>query len=63
GQTQTGVFICYAPYEEPEIAVAVVIEKGSSGSAVTEIAKEILDYYFSFQSSTMVLEAENQLLK
>ncbi len=63
GQTNTGVFICYAPYEEPEIAVAVVIEKGSSGSAVTEIAKEILDYYFSFQSSTMVLEAENQLLK
>ena len=42
-----GVFVCYAPVNDPEIAITVVIEKGASGSAVMEIAKTILDYYFS----------------
>ena len=42
-----GVFVCYAPANDPEIAISVVIEKGSSGSAVMEIAKTVLDYYFT----------------
>lgn len=63
GVTNNGVFICYAPYDDPEIAVAVVIEKGGAGSAVAPVAKEILEYYFNFKNSTVSLEAENSLLK
>ena len=47
----TGVFVCYAPADAPEIAIAVVVENGGSGSALTDIAKDILDAYFSSRSS------------
>ena len=63
GQTNNGVFICYAPYEDPQVAVAVVVEKGSSGAATATIARNILDYYFSFQDSTVALESEGTLLR
>ena len=46
-QNANGVFVCFAPFDEPEIAVAVVIEKGNSGSAVASTAVEILNAYFS----------------
>ncbi|MCL1834842.1 MAG: penicillin-binding transpeptidase domain-containing protein [Oscillospiraceae bacterium] len=41
-----GVFVCYAPAENPEIAISVVVEKGGSGSAIMSIARNVLDYYF-----------------
>lgn len=62
-QTNNAVFICYAPYENPEIAVSVIIEKGSSGSSVAQVAKEILDYYFEFSRSSVAVESEGALLK
>lgn len=61
--TNNGVFICYAPYDNPEIAVAVVVEKGGSGSEIATIARDILDYYFAFKNSAVSIEAENSLLK
>ena len=39
-------FIGYAPYDKPEIAVAVVVEYGGSGDAAKEIAKAIFEAYF-----------------
>ncbi len=42
-----GVFVNYAPYEDPEIAVAVLLEHGESGaSGASPVAREIMDYYF-----------------
>ena len=61
--TNNGVFICYAPYDDPEIAIAVVVEKGGAGSAIASIAKDVLDYYFNFKNSSVTLETENSLLK
>ena len=46
-----GVFVAYAPHNNPEIAIAIVIEKGGSGSAVMDIARMIFDYYFSTGSA------------
>lgn len=40
------VFICYAPFEKPEVAVAVVIEHGVKGKYSMQVAKELLDSYF-----------------
>lgn len=62
-KTNNGIFICYAPYDDPEIAIAIVVERGGSGSACASIAKDILDAYFSAQSSYGTLESENELLK
>lgn len=44
--SNNGVFVCYAPAENPEIAIAVVIERGSSGKEIMTVARDILDYYF-----------------
>ena len=41
-----GVFASYAPYENPQIAIAVVIENAGSGSALAPIAREIYEKYF-----------------
>ncbi len=61
--TNNGVFICYAPYDDPQIAIAVVVEKGNAGSKIASIARDVLDYYFSFKNSSISLESENSLLK
>jgi penicillin-binding protein 2 len=45
-ESSNGVFICYAPIEDPEIAIAVVIEHGVWGSYTAPIAKDILSEYF-----------------
>ena len=41
------LFIAFAPVEEPEIALAVIVENGGSGSkTAAPIARELLDHYF-----------------
>ena len=39
-------FICYAPAEDPEIAVAVIIEKGYEGDRAAPVARAVLEEYF-----------------
>ena len=52
--TQTGsahgVFACYAPYEDPEIVVVIVLEHGAHGYSGAPAAKAILDQYFGIES-------------
>ncbi len=46
-----GLFVAYAPAENPEIAVAVVVEHGQSGGGVAApIAREIISHYFQNRS-------------
>lgn len=57
------MFIAFAPYEEPEIAIAIAVENGGHGSAVAPIAKQVFDAYF-FQSGNNYSESQiNALLK
>lgn len=39
-------FICYAPYDNPEVAISVVLEHGKSGRYSMQVAKDLLDTYF-----------------
>ena len=41
-----GTYICYAPANDPEIAVAVVIENGYHGYWGASVAKAVFDEYF-----------------
>lgn len=41
-----GLFVCYAPADNPEIAIALVVERGEWGSSTTIIAKKLLAAYF-----------------
>ncbi|MEP5765050.1 MAG: penicillin-binding protein 2 [Halieaceae bacterium] len=43
-----GLFVAFAPYEDPQIAVAVVVENGGGGSTVAApIAREVIERYLS----------------
>ena len=57
-----GVFVAYAPYEDPEIAVAIVVEKGGSGSLLANAAVDIINAWFS-RGSNSSTAGENTLLQ
>ena len=46
GQSDHGTFIAYAPADNPEVALAVVVENGTS-SASSWVARQVLDAYFA----------------
>jgi len=46
------LFACFAPYEHPEIAVAVIVEHAGGGGAVAApVARRIVDAYFHLKAS------------
>ena len=49
-KTVNSTFICFAPADDPEIAIAVIIEKGWQGYTAAPVAKEILQYYFGTET-------------
>ncbi|CDG34774.1 peptidoglycan glycosyltransferase [Acetivibrio thermocellus BC1] len=53
GQSSNGVFIAYAPADNPQVAVAVVIEHGVWGSEVAPVAKDILREYFGMNNDSL----------
>jgi len=62
GITNNGVFVCFAPYEDPEIVVSMVIEKGGSGAALAASAVKILNAYFAEDETGTAVTGENQLI-
>lgn len=51
GHSDNVTFIGYAPYDNPEIAVAVVLEYGSRGTYSMAVARDIFDAYFFGESA------------
>ncbi|MFH1312932.1 MAG: penicillin-binding protein 2 [Candidatus Eisenbacteria bacterium] len=52
-------FVCYAPFEEPEIVIFVMVENGGHGGAVAApIAGELLAYYFGVSEPDEVTSAQ-----
>lgn len=53
------LFLAYAPSENPEIAVSVIIEYGGMGSDIAgPVAREILDAYFTLKNNPPVKSLE-----
>ncbi|MCI2055693.1 MAG: penicillin-binding protein A [Oscillibacter sp.] len=61
-KVNNGVFVCFAPYDDPQVALAIVIEKGGSGSALASTAVNILNAYFTADQIGTAVLSENQLL-
>ena len=40
------IFVAFAPFDKPEIAIAVVLEHGNSGYSAGSIVRDIMDAYF-----------------
>ena len=47
-------FAAFAPYEEPEVAVIVMIENGGHGSYSAQVVKDILSEYFGMNANGVV---------
>ena len=56
------VFVCFAPYDDPQIAVAIAVEHGGSGSELGQIAAQIVTAYFSVQGEQCTIIPENTLV-
>ena len=46
GSSANAVFVCFAPYEDPQVAICLVAEKGASGQSLAGVAAGMLAEYF-----------------
>lgn len=46
-----GFLITYAPYEHPEIAIAIAIEGAPSGASTAPVARDVYKYYFESKTN------------
>jgi penicillin-binding protein 2 len=51
GESSHGLFVCYAPADDPEVAVAVVVEHGVWGAYTAPIARDVLMAYFQLDET------------
>jgi penicillin-binding protein 2 len=57
------LFVCYAPYESPEIAIATRIAYGYTSSYAAQITKEAIEYYFGLSDEDEINEGSAQELQ
>ena len=64
GQSDNAVFIAYAPFDDPQIAIAVVGEQAGHGSDIAPIVRDMLDAYFADDGGNVEnVDYENTILK
>lgn len=64
GHTEANaVMVVFAPYDDPEIAIATVVEQGGAGARIADIAAEIVEYYFSARDVMDAPAAEGVLVR
>ena len=52
GKVDHSVFVAFAPFDKPEIAISVVLEHGNSGYSAGTVVRAILDSYFYADSKS-----------
>jgi penicillin-binding protein 2 len=52
-ELDNGIWVAYAPFDAPEVAVSVVIEQGGQGGRVAPISRDLFDAYFRLTDSTV----------
>jgi len=57
-ESSNGLFVCYAPYDDPQIAIVVVVEHGVWGSWTAPIAKDIMMAYFKLNDTDEAVHAQ-----
>ncbi len=61
GGSDHGVFVCFAPMEDPQVAIAIFGEKTAHGSSMAPVAEPILKAYFEMVDASEVYTYENGL--
>ena len=52
-------FVLYAPADDPQIAISVYVEKGAQGGNLANVAKAIMNAYFSRTDDPVTDTPEN----
>ena len=60
--TANALFVAVAPLEDPQIAIAIVVEHGGHGNYVAPIAKNIISYYMQLDTTTEPPVPQNILI-
>lgn len=60
--TANALFVAVAPLDDPQIAIAIVVEHGGHGNYVAPIAKNIISYYMQLDSPTDTPVPQNTLI-
>ena len=63
GITNDGIFMCYGPFDNPEVAIAVVVERGGAGANTQFMARQVMDAYINIRSYSDTSEETMTLLK
>ena len=58
--SNNAVFIAYAPFDDPQIAVSVVLEHGVRGANAANVARDIFDCYFGNTGALAQVQATAQ---
>ena len=61
GGSSNGAFVCFAPMDDPEIAIAVYGEKAGSGAYMARVARAIMEYYFNTDEASDTVTYENKV--
>ena len=61
--TNDGIFMCYAPYDDPEVAIVIIVERGGAGASVQFMARQIMDVYINIRSYSDSSEGEMEMLR
>ena len=62
GRADNAIFVGFAPYENPTIAVCAVLEEGVHGSNAAIAVRDVLATYFSHENGEEVFTKTNTLL-
>lgn len=55
------LFVCYAPYENPEIAMAVRVANGYTSDYAAQIAKDVVAYYYDLADEEEIAGTAKEL--
>ena len=57
------LFVCYAPYDNPQISIATRIAYGYTSSYAAQITKEALKYYFELEDADDIISGNAHALQ
>ncbi len=62
GKADNAIFVGFAPYDKPTIAVCAVIEEGVHGANAAIAVRDVLETYFSYETHEADFTKTNTLL-
>jgi len=60
--TDNGIFVGFAPYENPKIAVVAIIEHGKEGTYTANVVRPIMEEYFNIATENKANEKEQNVV-